>query len=123
MRYSLMLGESSFANRKADYFWLLFISSHAPGTIPLLPPLPSLTTAGPESSLLCEGRYAGVDHHRGGPRWQSRCKSGMHGRTYGRKSEDPRRELSRDSHFHHLRQRYSPSGRLICHFMMFKWDC
>jgi Derlin-2/3 len=27
MRYSRMLEESSFANRKADYFWLLFLSS------------------------------------------------------------------------------------------------
>lgn len=27
MRYSRMLEESSFANRKADYFWLLFLSA------------------------------------------------------------------------------------------------
>ncbi|KAI6014661.1 Der1-like protein [Pisolithus marmoratus] len=27
MRYSRMLEESSFANKKADYFWLLFVSS------------------------------------------------------------------------------------------------
>lgn len=27
MRYSRMLEESSFANRKADYFWLLLLSS------------------------------------------------------------------------------------------------
>ncbi|KIM43210.1 hypothetical protein M413DRAFT_444019 [Hebeloma cylindrosporum] len=27
MRYSRMLEESSFANKKADYFWLLFLSS------------------------------------------------------------------------------------------------
>ena len=27
MRYSRMLEESSFANRKADYFWLLLVSS------------------------------------------------------------------------------------------------
>lgn len=27
MRYSRMLEESSFANRRADYFWLLLISS------------------------------------------------------------------------------------------------
>lgn len=27
MRYSRMLEESSFANRRADYFWLLFLSS------------------------------------------------------------------------------------------------
>jgi len=27
MRYSRMLEESSFANRKADYFWLLLQSS------------------------------------------------------------------------------------------------
>lgn len=27
MRYSRMLEESSFANRKADYFWMLFLSS------------------------------------------------------------------------------------------------
>jgi Derlin-2/3 len=43
MRYSRMLEESSFANRKADYFWLLFLSSlmllvRLP--IPLPPPPP-----------------------------------------------------------------------------------
>ena len=27
MRYSRMLEESSFANKKADYVWLLFLSS------------------------------------------------------------------------------------------------
>ena len=27
MRYSRMLEESSFANRKADYFWMLFLSA------------------------------------------------------------------------------------------------
>jgi len=27
MRYSRMLEESSFANRRADYFWLLLLSS------------------------------------------------------------------------------------------------
>ena len=38
MRYSRMLEESSFANRKADYFWLLFLSS----LMLLVRPLPSL---------------------------------------------------------------------------------
>ena len=27
MRYSRMLEESSFANRKADYFWMLLLSA------------------------------------------------------------------------------------------------
>ena len=40
MRYSRMLEESSFANRKADYFWLLFLSSLM--LLVRLPP-PSLT--------------------------------------------------------------------------------
>ena len=49
MRYSRMLEESSFANRKADYFWLLFLSSlmllvrHP--HLPLPPPLSSLDHA------------------------------------------------------------------------------
>jgi hypothetical protein len=38
MRYSRMLEESSFANRKADYFWLLFLSS----LMLLVRPSPSL---------------------------------------------------------------------------------
>ena len=42
MRYSRMLEESSFANRKADYFWLLFLSSlmllvRLPIPVPLSP--------------------------------------------------------------------------------------
>jgi hypothetical protein len=40
MRYSRMLEESSFANRKADYFWLLFLSSLM---LLVRPPSPSRT--------------------------------------------------------------------------------
>jgi hypothetical protein len=41
MRYSRMLEESSFANRKADYFWLLFLSSLMLLVRLSLPPSPS----------------------------------------------------------------------------------
>ncbi|KAH9042061.1 Der1-like protein [Lactarius pseudohatsudake] len=47
MRYSRMLEESSFANRKADYFWLLFLSSLMllVRSIPALqPPVPFLAS-------------------------------------------------------------------------------
>lgn len=40
MRYSRLLEESSFANRKADYFWLLFQSAVLLLVCPLLPSLP-----------------------------------------------------------------------------------
>jgi hypothetical protein len=43
MRYSRMLEESSFANRKADYFWLLFSSSRLMLLVRPSPPSYSLT--------------------------------------------------------------------------------
>lgn len=50
MRYSRYLEESSFANRKADYFWLLFTSAIMllvrPSSIPRHPPSLTRTLAG-----------------------------------------------------------------------------
>src|SRR6266850_6335402 len=57
MRYSRMLEESSFANRKADYFWLLFLSSLMLLVRTSSPPLPPLTDClfSPPSSVPSSG--------------------------------------------------------------------
>ena len=65
MRYSRMLEESSFANRKADYFWLLFLSSLMllvrPFTSsPASPPcVPRASSSGPNKGWRL-GEYPGV---------------------------------------------------------------